>query len=150
MTMTGKEFSDSIATYLANNFGSRGLVVYREVPAGVSIIGKRRRVDVFCVDPTKAKALAIECKFQSTSGTTDEKLFYALEDVKAIPMESFLVYGGGGYSAGIKHTLASSQDAVYAMPTIGETWELDCRLAMLFGWWDLITSGAEPQKFSLL
>ncbi len=148
--MTGAEYSDAIATYLANNFSSRGLQVYKEVPAGMSLIGKRRRVDVFAVDSTKNKALAIECKYQSSYGTADEKIIYAIKDVQAIPMSSVLVWGGAGFSVGIKHLLAASQDAVYCMPSERETWELDCRLAMLFGWWDLITNGSEPKSFSLI
>ena len=40
--MTGKEYADLVASYILANFGSRGLVVYREVQMGKTIIGKNR------------------------------------------------------------------------------------------------------------
>ena len=68
--MKGGQYSDLIAAYLAKNYGPRGLLVYREVSLGKSIIGKNRRIDIFAVHKESAKALAIECKYQGDSGNS--------------------------------------------------------------------------------
>lgn len=86
------------------------------------------------------------CKFQSAQGTTDEKVPYALDDIKALPIPGCLVYAGTGWSPGVLHLLRSSPRAAYCFPggalTPGETTrELDQRLAMSFGWWDILTAG---------
>jgi hypothetical protein len=84
--VTGKEYADLVAAYVSRRFAERGLKVYREIRVGKSIIGKNRRADVFCVcEPVKA-AFAIECKFQESEGTVDEKIPYALDDLAALPM----------------------------------------------------------------
>ena len=75
--MTGKEYADLIAAYLVKNFGERGIKVYREVTLGKTIIGKNRRIDVFVVHEPTQKAFAVECKYQDSQGTVDEKIPYA-------------------------------------------------------------------------
>ena len=62
--MTGADYANLVALYLARRFGGRGLRVYREVRVGKSIIGKNRCIDVFCVAEPGNQAFAIECKFQ--------------------------------------------------------------------------------------
>jgi hypothetical protein len=99
--MTGTEYANLIAAYLAKNYGGRGLTVYREVPLGKSIIGKNRRIDVFAVHKASAKALAIECKVQTSAGTADEKIPYTLQDLAAMHIPAFVVYAGSGFSDGV-------------------------------------------------
>ena len=72
--MSGAEYANLIGSYLARRFGPRGLKVYREIRVGKSIIGKNRCIDVFCVSDADNQAFAIECKFQDTAGTVDEKI----------------------------------------------------------------------------
>ena len=62
--MTGAEYANLVASYIAKRFAPRGLTVYREVRVGKTIIGKDRCIDVFCVSRDSQKAFAIECKFQ--------------------------------------------------------------------------------------
>ena len=81
--MTGAEYADLVASYLSRRFASRALKVYREVRVGKTIIGKDRCVDIFCVtedlsNAAPQKAFAIECKYQDSQGTVDEKIPYAL------------------------------------------------------------------------
>ncbi len=47
--MTGSEYANLVAGYLVENYGSKGLRVYREVGLGKTIIGKNRRIDVFMI-----------------------------------------------------------------------------------------------------
>ena len=58
--MTGAEYANLVAGYVAKRFASRGLTVYREVRIGKTIIGKDRCIDVFCVSKDAQKAFAIE------------------------------------------------------------------------------------------
>ena len=148
--MTGGAYADLVASYLSRRFSSRGLKVYREIRVGKSIIGKNRTVDVLCVCESAGRAFAIECKFQDSPGTVDEKIPYALDDLRATPMSGCIAYAGGGFSAGVLHMLAASPDAAFCLPVPGQTcstadtWELDHRIAMHFGWWDVLVGRRQP------
>lgn len=148
--MTGADYSNLVAVYLARRFGARGLRVYREVRVGKSIIGKNRCIDVFCVSEPDNRAFAIECKFQDSPGTVDEKIPYALDDLAALPMAGCIAYAGKGFSEGVLHMLGSAPRAAYCLPADGqtessaETRELDHMLATHFGWWDVLTAGKRP------
>jgi hypothetical protein len=63
------------------------LVVYTEVSLGKTIIGKRRRTDVFVRHEVEPLALGLECKYQASSGTTGEKMPHALADLEAMKCE---------------------------------------------------------------
>lgn len=147
--MTGNEYADRIAAYVIKNFGERGLVAYREVSLGKTIIGKNRHVDIFVVHPATGNALAIECKYQDSMGTVDEKIPYAIQDMQAMGMPVCLTYAGNGFSEGILHMLAGCPIAASCMPpesleSCRETRELDVALAMTFRWWDLVVANKRP------
>jgi hypothetical protein len=147
--MTGKEYADLVASYILSNFGSRGLVVYREVQMGKTIIGKNRHVDIFVLHAESRTALAIECKYQDTLGTVDEKIPYAIEDMQAMGVPVCLAYAGSGFSQGILHLLAACPIAAQCAPTATlersrETRELDIAIAMAFRFWELIVSHKKP------
>jgi hypothetical protein len=148
--VTGAEYANLIASYLSKRFGPRGLKVYREIRVGKSIIGKNRCIDVFCVSEIDNQAFAIECKFQDTAGTVDEKIPYALDDLNALPMAGCIAYAGKGFSEGVLHMLKASPHAAYCLPFIGQhdssvdTRELDHRLSAHFRWWDVLVGGKKP------
>lgn len=156
--MTGNEYKHRIARYLLSAYGRRGLSVYDEVTLGTSIIGKRRRIDLFLHERDGNRVLALECKYQDSSGTADEKLPYALQDLAALRVPACVVYAGSGFSAGVLHLLQGSELAAYCMPeddmrTLPRpqtgsldsgTWQLDHVLAATFGWWDVVLSGRSP------
>jgi hypothetical protein len=156
--LTGNEYRRRIASYLVSAYWDRGIQVFEEVSVGTSIIGKQRRVDLFVLHPADKKALALECKYQDVSGTADEKIPYALQDLAALRMPSALAYGGVGFSEGVLHLLQASELAAYCLPDdtlrplgrrSGEsidsgTWQLDHILAMAFGWWDVFVAGKSP------
>jgi hypothetical protein len=145
--MTGTEYANLVAGYVSRRFAPRGLQVYREVRVGKTIIGKNRCIDIFCVSGDGLKAFAIECKFQDSQGTVDEKIPYALDDLQALPMAGCVAYAGRGFSEGVQHMLAASRHAAYCSPVTGqqvsspETRELDHLLAAHFGWWDVLVDG---------
>ncbi len=148
--MTGAEYASLVASYLSNRFASRRLRVYREINVGKTIIGKNRRIDIFCVSEESQKAFAIECKFQDSQGTVDEKIPYALDDLRALPMAGCIAYAGEGFSEGVLHMLAASRLAARCLPAVGQaaatadTSELDHLLAVHFGWWDVLIGTKHP------
>lgn len=148
--MTGAQYANLVAGYVSRRFGSRGLKVYREIRIGKSIIGKNRCLDIFCVSETSNKAFAIECKFQDSAGTVDEKIPYALDDLAALPMSGCIAYAGNGFSEGVLHMLRASPAAAYCLPppdgntSTPDTKELDHLLAVHFGWWDVLIERKAP------
>ena len=148
--MTGADYANLVALYLSKRFGPRGLAVYREIRVGKSIIGKNRCIDVFCVREADSRAFAVECKYQDSPGTVDEKIPYALADLDALPMAGCIAYAGRGFSDGVLHMLNASPRAAYCLPLDGQgestidTRELDHLLAAHFGWWDVILGAKRP------
>jgi hypothetical protein len=148
--MTGGEYANLVAHYVARRFGARDLKVYREIKVGKTVIGKNRCIDIFCVCESARQAFAVECKFQESQGTVDEKIPYALDDLRALPMAGCIAYAGRGFSDGVLHMLAASRHAAYCLPTVGQTEttadtrELDHVLAVHFGWWDVLVEKKKP------
>ena len=101
---------------MSRRFGARGLRAYREVRIGKTIIAKNRCIDIFCVSEKGNDAFAIECKFQESEGTVDEKIPYALDDLKALSMAGCIAYAGKGFSKGVLHMLEASPYAAYCLP----------------------------------
>jgi hypothetical protein len=150
--MTGNSYRDLIASYIHHNYASQGLVVYCEVSLGKTVIGKDRCIDVFVVRPADRKAIAIECKYQDSLGTVDEKIPYALLDLEALWVPGCLVYAGKGWSKGVLHSLEASRLACSCMPDAStlarskQTRELDHMLAAIFGFWDLVLPASKKLK----
>jgi len=148
--VTGSEYANLIASYLSRRFGARGLKVYREVRVGKTIIGKNRCIDVFCVRESDNTAFAVECKFQDSPGTVDEKIPYALDDLEALPMAGCIAYAGKGFSEGVLHMLQAAPRAAFCLPngdqteSSVDTRELDHLFAAHFGWWDLVVGAKTP------
>ncbi|PYR73181.1 MAG: hypothetical protein DMF87_26430 [Acidobacteria bacterium] len=150
LKMSGTDYANLVASYVARRFAPRSLKVYREIRIGKTIIGKNRCIDILCVAEDLQKAFAIECKFQDSQGTVDEKIPYALDDLLAVPMPGCIAYAGQGFSDGVRHMLAASRHAAYCLPTEGQTdttadtRELDHVLAVHFGWWDVLIERKKP------
>ena len=150
--MTGTEYANLVASYVSRRFASRSLKVYREIRIGKTIIGKSRCIDIFCVSESSQKAFAIECKFQDSQGTVDEKIPYALDDLAALWVPGCLVYAGRGWSKGVLHQLEASRLAAYCLPERPSlsrskaTRELDYILAATFGFWEQILPAAKRYR----
>lgn len=154
--MTGNEYKRLIGRYIVSAYAGRGLQVYEEVNLGTSIIGKQRRIDLFVLGPEGA-ALCVECKYQDSSGTADEKIPYALNDMASQRIPGVIVYAGVGFSAGVLHLLQGSEYAAYCLPdetlqALGRgagpmssgTWQLDHIIAQTFKFWDIILGKKKP------
>jgi hypothetical protein len=150
--MTGHEYTNLIADYVLTTFRDRHITVYREVSIGKSIIGKNRRVDILVLHPPSESAFAIECKYQDSSGTAEEKIPYTLANMKSLPMGSCITYAGSGFSDGVLHMLQASEIAAYCNPdpadlkSTRDTQELDHLMALHFRWWDVLVAGKKPWR----
>ena len=156
--LTGNKYRRLIARYVFANYAARGLEVYEEVNVGTSIIGKQRRLDLLLLHRETGRALALECKYQDSAGTVDEKIPYALNDLEALRMPGVIAYAGSGFSEGVLHLLQSSELAAYCLPGTDlepggrrsgasidtGTWQLDHVLALSFGFWDVVLGGKQP------
>jgi len=148
-SFSGKDYADLVASYIHKNYSSRGLKIYREVPVGKSIIGKNRKIDIVLINEQQNEAFAIECKFQGAQGTVDEKIPYAIEDMRALHLAGCIVYAGEGFSEGVIHMLRASDMACFCLPDAMDlssspnTVELDHVLALHFKWWDVLIKKPE-------
>jgi len=157
--LKGNEYKQLVARYLITTYAQRGLEVYDEVSLGTSILGKQRRIDLFVLCKATNVALALECKYQDSSGTVDEKIPYALEDLAGLRMPSAIIYAGDGFSDGVLHLLRSSPFAAYCLPDTtlrpmarirgsesihAGTWQLDHVIARTFRLWDIILGDKPP------
>jgi hypothetical protein len=89
-----------------------GLTSEIEVEVGRRIWGAKRRIDVVLKHPVTRVSLGIECKFQSGSGSAEEKIPATIEDIRAWPIRGIVVYGGDGFSANMESYLLSTGMAV--------------------------------------
>jgi hypothetical protein len=160
--VTGNEYKLRVARYVVSAYGGRGVDVFDEVTIGTSMLGKPRRIDLLIRERDTRAALAIECKYQDSAGTVDEKIPHALQDLGALRMPAVIVYSGAGFSSGVLHLLRASPLAAYCFPDESlkplprqraaeafhsGTWQLDHVLAQTFGWWDVIVGDRQPMRF---
>lgn len=65
-----------------------------------NLYGVPWRLDFFVVHPSKwPDGLAIESKWQSSGGSADEKLFFAVRSLEALPCPGVLIIGSDGARA---------------------------------------------------
>ncbi len=103
-----------------------GLEVRSEVRVARRIWGAERCIDVVLTRKSTGRALGIECKFQSSRGTAEEKIPATIQDIGAWPIPGLVVFAGEGFSANIRSYLHSTGKAVsYA--------ELEAWLRLFFG-----------------
>jgi hypothetical protein len=140
--LSGADYQNLIGQHIADKFASRGVQVYPDVDFGRTILGKKRRIDLVVYDTTANKMLALECKYQRVSGSAEEKLPYALENIRSLPFPGYLVYSGDGFSESVLHFLESAPNALRCAPP--DTQLLDQTLAERFGWCDIILHGHKP------
>jgi hypothetical protein len=104
---TGTAFEAEVAKVIRQ----LDLSYLRQVKMGVSILGRRRVAD-FLVYDRAGKSLGIECKYQQTTGSAEDKLVHTITDFDARPVKHILVFGGEGFSKNIKGYLLSTGKAV--------------------------------------
>jgi len=103
-----------------------GLDAEIEVAVGRRIWGAKRRIDVVLKDPVTRVSLGLECKYQGSKGSAEEKIPATIEDIKAWPIRGMVVYSGEGFSSNMQSYLLSTGMAV-------ELDELKTWLELYFG-----------------
>jgi len=91
---------------------SLGLEVRTEVRVGRRLWGAVRRIDVVVSEPATRRTLGIECKFQETKGTAEEKIPATINDIAAWPIPGIVVFSGEGFSGNMRFYLVSTGKAV--------------------------------------
>ena len=89
-----------------------GLEHQQQVKVGRRLWGAVRNIDVVLTEPKSRVRLGLECKFQGTTGTAEEKIPAILSDIEAWPIRGIVVIGGRGFSPNMRFYLISSGKAV--------------------------------------
>ena len=105
---SGAELRDQVAELGR----SLGLDAETEVSVGRRIWGARRRIDVVLRHPVTRKSLGIECKYQGSKGTAEEKIAGTIADIGAWPIRGIVVFDGEGFSPNMRAYLLSTGVAV--------------------------------------
>ena len=70
----------------------------RQLPAGKTIYDATRRCDFLVINRKKfPNDLIIECKWQETSGSVDEKYPFLLRNIEKTAVPTVILIDGGGY-----------------------------------------------------
>lgn len=78
----------------------------KKFEVGKSIFGKPRKVDFILYHPTLwPECLGIQCRWQSRSGSTEEKLPFDVKCIAQNDLDTIIILDGGGSSAGAKQWL---------------------------------------------
>ena len=94
---------------LAQKLGLQPRLQFR---AGRRIWGAERRIDVVLTHVTTRKRLGVECKFQATGGSAEEKIPTTIQDIAAWPIPGIVVFAGQGFSPHMRSFLIASGRAV--------------------------------------
>ncbi|GAB4474855.1 MAG: hypothetical protein Kow0088_11160 [Anaerolineales bacterium] len=108
-TYSGDELKQRVVA-LAQSLGLRAQT---EVRAARRLWGQRRYIDVVITDEKSGKRLGVECKFQATSGTAEEKIPATIQDMEHWPIEGIVVIDGKGFSQNMQGYLMSTGKVVW-------------------------------------
>lgn len=90
-----------------------GLKAETEVKAAKRLWGQRRYIDVVITDEKTGKRLGVECKYQATSGTAEEKIPATIQDIAHWPIPGIVVIDGEGFSSNMQGYLMSTGKVVW-------------------------------------
>jgi len=113
---------------------SLGLQARTQVRVARRIWGAVRRIDIVLTHEETRRTLGIECKFQGTQGTAEEKIPSTIQDIAAWPIRGLVVFAGEGFTPNMRSFLIASGKAV-------EFHELRDWLTLYFGLPEKITEG---------
>jgi hypothetical protein len=103
---------DALCKAVAALGESLGLSAREQYRCGRRIWGAERFIDVVLTHPETHRRLGLECKYQGTSGSAEEKIPATIQDITAWPIPGLVVFSGTGFSTNIKSFLLASGRAV--------------------------------------
>lgn len=103
-----------------------GLESREQYKCGRRIWGAERFIDVVLTDPASKRRLGLECKYQGSQGSAEEKIPATIQDIAAWPISGVVVFSGQGFSTNMKSYLVASGRAV-------ELTDLEPWLRLFFG-----------------
>lgn len=128
--MPGKDTAvasgDALVKEVSALANSLGLSAREQFRCGRRIWGAERRIDVIITNPADHRRLGIECKFQGTQGSAEEKIPTTIQDIAAWPIPGIVVFSGKGFSPHMQSFLVASGKAV-------ERSDLEAWLRLFFG-----------------
>lgn len=72
----------------------------KQCSVGQDLYGRNRRVDFILYHPQRwANCLVIQCKWQASTGTIDEKFPFEVFSIQKNEFDTIIVLDGGGYSS---------------------------------------------------
>lgn len=92
MPNSGSRFRDAIVREIES--WEENISVLKEKNVGYRFLNNPRQLDIVLKNNTNNKYMGIEAKVQLTPGTAYQKLSYALEDCKASPIPTIIVFSG--------------------------------------------------------
>ncbi len=119
---SGNELRDAVTVVAAR----LGLDVRREVRVGRRLWGAERFIDVVMTHSDSRRSLGVECKWQKSGGSAEEKIPATISDIAAWPIPGLVVFAGEGFSANMRSYLFSTGKAV-------ELEDLEPWLRLFFG-----------------
>jgi hypothetical protein len=92
--------------------GELGLAARTQVRVARRIWGAVRKIDVVLTHHETRRTLGLECKFQGSQGTAEEKIPSTIQDIAAWPIPGIVVFAGEGFSPNMMAFLISTGKAV--------------------------------------
>jgi len=103
---------DELVTNVLTLAGELGLQARTQVRVARRIWGAVRKIDVVLTQAETRRTLGVECKFQSSQGTAEEKIPSTIQDIAAWPIPGIVVFSGEGFSPNMVAFLISTGKAV--------------------------------------
>ncbi len=110
---TAPRSGDELKQKVVSLSQSLGLKAQTEVKAARRLWGQRRFIDVVITDEKSGKRLGVECKFQATSGSAEEKIPATIQDIAHWPIPGIVVIDGVGFSTNMQGYLMSTGKVVW-------------------------------------
>jgi hypothetical protein len=109
---TAVKNGDELVTDVVTLAVELGLKARTQVRVARRIWGAVRRIDVVLTHAETRRTLGVECKFQGSQGTAEEKIPSTIQDIAAWPIPGIVVFAGEGFSPNMVAFLISTGKAV--------------------------------------
>ncbi len=103
---------DALCKEIAKLGQSLGLIAREQCKCGRRIWGAECFIDGVLTHRESRRRLGVECKYQGTKGSAEEKIPAIIQDIGAWPIPGIVVFAGVGFSANITSFLVASGRAV--------------------------------------